>query len=355
MRLTWWLLGVASGLAVVALALSWRSRPSETPIDLERGFVELRLPEDALEVSLVGQRLHQAGLLDDPQALRWAKWRTAPAARFEPGVHWLPRAASDSQLVNLLSRRTSRPATRVTIPEGWDSFQIAQRLAERGICSAEAFLTVAHDSQTAEAWIGETTLEGYLYPATYELRLNSDALRVARRLVEEAKRRFEPVLGTHSGARRAWTPAALGPAQVVILASLVEKEAANAAEQGPIASVFINRLTDEDFRPRRMLQSDPTAGYGCKRHPDLASCRDYRGRISPHMLRDADNPYNTYKNAGLPPTPVANPSAETLKAVLQAPKTEYRFFFSARDGQAHVFSRTLDEHRAAISRARRSP
>lgn len=354
-RTRWLLASLIGGLAVLASMTLWVARPSEGPIDFERGFIELTLGENELEVGRVGQHLREAGLLKDPNALRWAKWRTAPSARFEPGAHWLPKAASESQLVGLLSRRTSRPTARVTIPEGWDSFQIAQRLAESGICSASAFLAVVHDPQRAGAWLGKTSLEGYLYPATYELRLNTDAQTVARRLVEEARRRFEHVLGTGSPARRDWTPAGLAPDEVITLASLVEREAAHAGEHGPIASVFINRLTDERFRPSRMLQSDPTAGYGCKQQPSLASCQQYDGRILPQMLRDPDNPYNTYKNPGLPPTPVGNPSVATVKAVLQAPRTEYFFFFAARDGQAHVFSRTLEEHRAAISSSRQVP
>ncbi len=356
-RARWLLLSLIGGLALVAGVALWGARPSEGPIDFERGFIELTLRAEQLEVGRVGQQLHEAGLLEDPNALRWAKWRSAPNARFEAGPHWLPRAASDSQLVGLLSRRTRRPTTRVTIPEGWDSFQIARRLAERGICSERAFLAVVHDPQLASAWLGKTSLslEGYLYPATYDLRLNTEATTIARRLVDEAKRRFEPLIEAGPDPLRRFTPAALESDEVVILASLVEKEAASSAEHGPIASVFINRLTDDQFRPRRMLQSDPTAGYGCKRRPELTSCREYQGRISPQMLRDPDNPYNTYKQPGLPPTPVGNPSAATVGAVLQAPRTDYLFFYAARDGQAHVFSRTLAEHRAAISSSRRAP
>ena len=85
---------------------------------------------------------------------------------------------------------------------------------------------------------------------------------------------------------------------------MVEKEAARADELPIVASVFFNRLDDATFKPARMLQSDPTAAYGCLASPALESCQGYAGRVTPLMLRDANNPYNTYRHAGLPPGPV---------------------------------------------------
>src|SRR5690606_33283635 len=130
---------------------------------------------------------------------------------------------------------------------------------------------------------------------------------------------------------------------LVKLASIVEKEAANRDEYGLIASVFLNRLSDPKFRPAKMLQSDPTAAYGCKVTPSLESCRGYSGRVTSSMLRDASNPYNTYRYPGLPPTAIGNPSTAALAAVLTAPATPY-FFFVSPNGGRHQFSETLEEH-----------
>jgi UPF0755 protein len=97
-----------------------------------------------------------------------------------------------------------------------------------------------------------------------------------------------------------------------------------------------------------MLQSDPTAGYGCQVLGEtIASCRDYQQRILPAMLRDPANPYNTYRHPGLPPGPVASPGEASIVSVLKPAKTDYLFFVAIGDGR-HRFSRNFDEHDAAI-------
>ena len=97
-----------------------------------------------------------------------------------------------------------------------------------------------------------------------------------------------------------------------------------------------------------MLQSDATAAYGCLiARAQVETCRDYTGLVTPAMLRDATNPYNTYKHPGLPPGPIANPSESAILSVLDPPDTPY-FFFVAGAAKRHVFSRTLSEHERAI-------
>jgi UPF0755 protein len=114
-----------------------------------------------------------------------------------------------------------------------------------------------------------------------------------------------------------------------------------------VASVFFNRLTDPEFRPLRMLQSDPTAAYGCLTlAASTPSCAGYRGQVTPAILRDATNPYNTYKNPGLPPGPIGNPGLLAIRAVLEPAQTDFLYFF-ARGGK-HTFTRTFAEHRQAI-------
>jgi UPF0755 protein len=111
-----------------------------------------------------------------------------------------------------------------------------------------------------------------------------------------------------------------------------------------------------------MLQSDPTAAYGCLLPETRAvSCISYKGLVTPEMVRDQDNPYNTYRRAGLPPGPIGNPGVATLEAVLDPPDTSYLFFVASKDGRSHVFSRTWAEHQARVAdlsanqNARRAP
>jgi UPF0755 protein len=118
-----------------------------------------------------------------------------------------------------------------------------------------------------------------------------------------------------------------------------------------IASVFFNRLDSTDFKPPRMLQSDPTAGYGCALHPELDSCRGGSGHVTPEMLRDAANAYNTYRHAGLPPGPIANPGEAAITAVLAPASTDFLFFVGNGDGR-HTFTRTFEEHRQGVEGSR---
>jgi UPF0755 protein len=187
-----------------------------------------------------------------------------------------------------------------------------------------------------------------LFPATYDLFVDSEPEQVTRLLVGEARKR----LGKLELERRAAFEAlerrfGWDEHEILTLASIVEKEAASADELPLVASVFFNRLSDPEFRPLRMLQSDPTAAYGCLTVAAAsASCAGFRGQVTPAMLRDAQNPYNTYKNPGLPPGPIGNPGLLAIKAVLEPSQSDFLYFF-ARGGK-HTFTRTFAEHRSAI-------
>jgi UPF0755 protein len=145
-------------------------------------------------------------------------------------------------------------------------------------------------------------------------------------------------------------------AQVVILASIVEKETGQPEERPRIAQVFINRLFKRNYRPR-LLQTDPTIVYGCTVAPLLggkasAACTQWDGRIRRIQLDDQDNPYNTYTHEGLPPGPIANPGRAALAAVMRPDKSPYLYFVSKNDG-THRFSSTLAEHEAAVVKYQR--
>jgi UPF0755 protein len=236
----------------------------------------------------------------------------------------------------------------VVVPEGFNHVQLSERLEQQGVCHAEDFRRAVRDApQVRRLGIPADSAEGYLFPATYELLADSTPSAVVAVLVAEALRRLNALraeLGPAFAARQ--TEHGLTPHQVVVLASIVEKEAAKADEKPLIASVFFNRLLDPTFRPLRMLQSDPTASYGCLvQDPPPPSCSP--GRPTPAMLRDAANPYNTYRHPGLPPGPISSPGEGALRAVLSPAHTDY-LYFVAQGGGRHRFSRTFGEHRSAI-------
>jgi UPF0755 protein len=293
------------------------------------------------------------GLVENETAMALYLRATGAHTRFVPGPHLL-RGGSPEELVALLARDEDRPTIKVTLPEGFHRFDVATRLEKNGVAPRSAFLAATTDGAllTELGLGGATSAEGYLFPATYELYRDADPAAVVRRLVGEALRRWDVLSKGTSGSGLAFA-AELGweRAELVTLASIVEKEAVVDDERPLIASVFFNRLRDPSFRPKR-LQSDPTASYGCVAEPERApSCASYAGKPTPAVNHDAANRYSTYTQSGLPPGPIANPGEASLRAVL-APATTRSFYFVAKGGGRHTFSETLDAHNDAVRRQR---
>jgi UPF0755 protein len=293
------------------------------------------------------------GALSSPHLFRWSLALLRPGFELAPGEHLLDDAASPRELALRLEHSAARASVHVTLPEGLEHLQIGERLERAEICTLSAFRRAVSDpALLRELGISGASAEGYLFPATYGLLADSDARDVVRVLVAEAKRRLEKLSATHPGRlAQLGTEVGFQERDVLTLASMIEKEAHEPDERPLIASVFFNRLKDADFRPLRMLQSDPTASYGCiVQGKDIPSCADFKGAVTPALLRDAANPYNTYRHAGLPPGPIANPGAAAIEAVLAPAQSDY-LYFVAKGGGRHAFSRTFAEHREALESA----
>ncbi|MFW5875396.1 MAG: endolytic transglycosylase MltG [Myxococcota bacterium] len=237
---------------------------------------------------------------------------------------------------------------RLTVPEGFNRFEVARRLAEWDVTDADAFLRVTGSADVVDRFgLAGETLEGYLFPATYRLAKETPPLEVARDMVGTWRRRVMPLVEENPGGlARLKEDFGWGLHEVLTLASIVEKEAAASEERPVIAGVFLNRLRDPDFQPKR-LQADPTVAYGCVVDPSVESCAEFDGGISRTMLRGSDNRYNTYRAEGLPPGPIANPGTASIRAVL-APATHDYLYFVARGAGRHRFSVSLEEHAEAV-------
>ena len=294
-----------------------------------------------------------ASVIDHPVLFHALLVATRPFVTLAPGPHLLSDHLTPIEVLRRLARLSSRTRARVVVPEGYTRFQIAARLEQLKVCSRSEFdRAVSNPAWLAQSSIAGDSAEGYLAPATYDLLADSAASAVADEMVSTARKRLATLSASRATelaglvARYGW-----GEREVLTLASVVEKEAARPEELSIIASVFFNRLDDTTFKPLRTLQSDPTAGYGCLADPNLDSCQGYSGRVTPAMLRDAKNAYNTYRHAGLPPGPIGNPGLRAIEAVLVPATTDYLFFVAQGDGR-HAFSRTLGEHEAAIKKPR---
>ena len=349
--------GLGLGLGLLALAVivalsgglllwSWAGRPGQGQGQLVAITIQ---PGTELEV---GKQLERAGLLDNSWLFVAYLRLFKSSLTLEPGEHLLLDSLAPRDLAARLARLKNRPSARVTLLEGWNHHQIGEQLEMRGICSKAAFIEAASDPNLLErVGLGARSAEGYLFPDTYEFLLDSSPEAVVVALVQQAKAELARLIEANPQAwRKLGEELGFSERDWVTFASILEREAANREELPTIASVFLNRLSDPDFRPQRMLQSDPTAAYGCLVEPERAeSCQDFSGRIVPAMLRDADNRYNTYRHAGLPPGPISNPGKAALMAALRPAETDYLFFFADGNGN-HTFTRTFEEHRAAIRR-----
>jgi UPF0755 protein len=296
----------------------------------------------------LAERLADAGLLGSSKVFAIYALSQGGSKGIAVGAHLLTDDVSPGELLRRLQRFGMADRVKVTFPEGFTRFDMARRLEEKHVCTAESFLAATTKPELLQELGLEGSAEGYLFPATYDLVADADAADLVRRMKTEFDKRLAAIELAHS-ASRAHLNAELGfgTKQLVILASMVEKEAAVDEERPMVASVFVNRLHDPSFK-RKLLQCDPTAGYGCLVLRDkIPACAGFTGKITHDINFAPENTYSTYTHEGLPPGPIANPGAKSLAAAFQPANTRY-FFFVARGGGRHAFSETLDEHNAAV-------
>lgn len=223
----------------------------------------------------------------------------------------------------------------MTVPEGWTMFDIANELQRQGICSREDFLAAARDTSViADLDPHARSLEGFLFPSTYEFTRHTTCGQVADIMVKEFREVWAQI-----DPQEAKNPEGRSVEQVVTLASLVERETPQKDERTLVAGVFANRL-----KTGVPLQCDPTVQYA------LALDGRHERDVKPADLK-IDSPYNTYTHRGLPPGPIANPGRSSLEAALAPAQTNY-LYFVANDQGGHFFSRTLAEHNRNVSRYR---
>lgn len=256
------------------------------------------------------------------------------------GTHTIPAGATYRRVLEALCEPTSRSAVRVTIREGLNQWEVAEAVAEAGVSTRNEVLAAIAETQAPVA--GATTMaEGYLFPDTYEFYADAAAATVVERLVARSVVQLERAF---SEAGVAYDPSSESPVmhgltahELVILASMVEAEAAVADERPLIARVFVNRLA-QGMR----LQSDPTCMYGEALYGRPATRAD---------CRNPESRYSTYVINGLPPGPIGNPGLASIQAVLApADDPDVLYFVAYGDGsRRHRFADTYDEHRANVA------
>jgi peptidoglycan lytic transglycosylase G len=220
------------------------------------------------------------------------------------------------------------------VPEGFTMFDIANLADSEGILSREDFLEAARDpSPIRDLAPAAPSLEGFLFPATYEFPRHMSGKTMTEAMVKKFREEWSSLVPQDP-------PARIRVEDIVTLASLVERETPLPEERPHVAGVFANRL-----RIGEPLQCDPTVVYA------LTLAGLYSGKLEASELR-FPSPYNTYRNKGLPPGPIANPGEAALRAALDPQPTDDLYFVANTEG-GHFFSKTLQEHNRNVARYRR--
>ncbi len=245
------------------------------------------------------------------------------------GMYNIPKSFSNKEILVLLnSGKVYRDIIKVTIPEGFESYKIAEKLSNLGLVDPDKFTNLVRSPSVFEEKFpflkeeGITSLEGFLFPDTYFL----DKKYSEEQMIEIMLKRFNDVYKVEYKKRQEELGFSLN--QLITMASIIEREAKLEEERPIISAVFHNRLKID-----MSLQSCATVQYVLKERKPVLSYEDVR----------IDSPYNTYKNKGLPPGPIASPGEASIKAALYPADEKYLYFVAKKDG-GHSFSVNYDEH-----------
>ena len=328
--LGWWTVGVLNPSGEPGVAVNFTVNEGDT-------------------ISSVASRLHSAGIISNATIFRWYV-STKGTIALTPGYYALKPKDNAGSIVEALSTPPAQTFISVTFPEGMTVAQMAQRLSEKmTFMKPEDFMAAANSPDTASELRpkSQTSLEGLLFPDTYQISGDDTESRVVARLVSMMERVSRQVELTAGAKARGFSPY-----EILIIASLIEREAKVATDRSKIAQVIYNRLAK-----KMKLEIDASVKYG---QDPAMSWTD---------MKATDTPYNTYINKGLPPTPIANPGKASIQAAL-APfgsppasdpactglpagvKCEYLYYVLADEAGGHVFATTYEQHLLNVEKSK---
>ncbi len=325
-----WIISVVAVVAVIWLgsiafdAFGWGFGGKEQ--------IVVKIPEGCT-VARMADILKEEDIIGHPLVFRLYEKMDGKEHTFQQGGHILTKNMSYGAIIEKLTHMPEygpNEIVSVLIPEGYEARQIAETLAEKGLVDKEKFLKELEEGQFDFEFIKdidrrENRLEGYLFPATYEIAVGESEHDIICRMLQAFQDNILPVYN------QAQTDYTLD--QVVTFASLVEREAANDGERPIVASVFYNRM-EKDMT----LSSCASVQYILKERKPILSNSDIKIKSD----------YNTYINKGLPVGPIASPGVSSVKAVLEPADTDYLYFAARMDGSENVFSRTGEEHMKTV-------
>ena len=288
------------------------------------------------------EKLHAGGLIRYKSLFNLYAGISDAQEDIKPGIYDLNTRYDYHALVNFMSPRSSREVIKLTIPEGYTCRQIFSLLEENRICTAKDAAAYAANGELSEYWFLEglergtdNCLEGYLFPDTYEFYKNSTPREAIERMLDNFEYRFdEDMLAKLENLNKKVTDGSYGIREIVIIASLIEKESAAPGESPMVSGVIYNRLFKWGNN-RPLLNIDASIVYAQDGQNE---------RIDTKL----DHPYNTYLYEGLTPGPIANPGLASLKAALSPESHNYYYYVLNPETGMHQFSTTYEEHQGYV-------
>ena len=296
------LIKISAGIIIAAVAISLIIPPPPKKI--------IKI-EPGMTAADIGRLLKKENIIKSEKLFRLVLGITGKEKNLKAGSYSINTGSNYLAIIRKLV--SGSEGIKVTIPEGWTTEQIARRLHKKG---------VIHDEEEFIKTVQDRELRGFLFPETYNFLQGEKIDNVLKVMVDQFYKVFTPEhieRTKHLG---------LTVKELVNLASLIEKEAKVSEERPIISAVFHKRLKKGMY-----LESCASVLFALGEHKDRLTYEDL----------EIDSPYNTYRNFGLPPTPIANPGKESLYAALYPADTNYLFFFSKGDG-SHIFSSNYSEH-----------
>ena len=324
MKLRWLVLLLLGGLGTLA----WLTvTPSQA---LRQGPLIVFIPPHESILGIAG-RVAEADVVRSRIAFLGTAVARGAFRSLKAGEYEVPRDATTWDVVSLLQSGQVRQRA-ILHPEGATVAELGRAFEAEQLAAADAIARVAVDKKFLAAHaIEASSIEGYLFPDTYQFVRGMTPEEMLGRMVHRMRNKLTPAMKDRARAR------GLSVHQLLTLASIIEREAVVKDEQRLISAVFWNRLGIG-----MPLQADPTVQY--------AVAKERRALSRADLL--TDHPYNTYVRTGLPPGPIASPGLGAIEAALNPAPVKY-LFFVAQDDKRHYFSMSVDEHNRAVARYRR--
>lgn len=294
-------------------------------------MIEVAIPSGSTATT-IAKILQDHGIIDDSDMFKLQIKKKNLGKELKAGNYRLSPGMSSSEILTALTEQQERVVEKLVVPEGFEIKNIVQRLEKMNFFEVRQFSELVSDKAYFETDFPflkdlpeHSSLEGYLFPATYEIKKEDSA----KSLIEQMLRAYRRIYQNHIEGKM---PEGMNLNQLMTMASIVEREARTDEDRPLISSVFYNRLNI-----KMPLQSCATVQF---------LLGERKANLSTEDLK-IDSPYNTYKNAGLPPGPIANPGLKAIDAALKPAQTEYLFFVLTGEDGSHTFTKTLEEHNKA--------